>query len=88
MKGQIIPNRIGQIVRVINPLPGEYPMTDYMLAEEPDQNDPNERIMAYKISEILRKTAEGVSPIPDYIAKQELTVIAENLKSWVESWNE
>ncbi len=87
MKAQIIPTKIGQIVRVFNPLLGEDTMTDYLLAVEPNPNDPYEQIKAFKISEILRKTAEGGAPAPDYISKQELTVIAENIEIWVDSWN-
>jgi hypothetical protein len=62
-------------------------MTDYLLCEDPLLCDSDESMKVFKVSEILRKSAIGSDPAPDHIPKKNLTVIAESLESWVESWN-
>ena len=84
---QVLPTRIGQIVRTIAPHEGEDLMTDYLLCEDPLVCGSDESMKVYKVSEILRKSAIGSEPTPDHIPKKNLTVIAESLESWVESWN-
>jgi hypothetical protein len=62
-------------------------MTDYLLCEDPLLCDSDEPMKVFKVSEILRKTASGSEPVPDHIQKKYLTVVAESLEGWVESWN-
>lgn len=84
---QVTPTKPGQIVKVYMPILKEKANTDYLVAEDPSLYDDNKLLTVYAVSEILRAQAEGRKPVCDYIAKRELTVLADSLEQWVESWN-
>lgn len=81
------PTRKGQIVKIINPLPGEDPNESYLLAEDPTPYDEKKRLVIYSITSIMRSKQAGEMPIADQVQKGDLTVVGESLEEWVRGWN-
>jgi len=85
---QILPTKKGQIVRIYNPMPDEDPLTEYVVAEDPSPHTPHRKILLYSITEIQRTQHAGGLPFGTSVEIKDLHVIGEDLRSWVESWNE
>ena len=84
---QILPTRQGQIVKILNLLPGEDPNESYLLAEDPTPYDDKKRLLLYSITSIMRSKHDGGIPVADQVQKGDLTVIGESLEEWVRGWN-
>ena len=82
----IIPKTEGQICKIVNPLPDENPEDVYIVAEDPAVFDEDENIYIVNLKD-LQKNVNGLIIPQISIAKNELTVIAENLEEYIDSWN-
>lgn len=83
----IIPKTEGQICKIITPLPDEDPEDVYIVAEDPAVFDEDDNIYIVNLKH-LQKNVHNPSLTPQIsIAKNELTVIAENLEEYIHSWN-
>ena len=85
---QILPTKPGQIVRIINAMPGEDPNVDYILGDDPEPYDDSKLLLIYSVTDLMRATRQGKKPFPSQVQKADLTVIANSLEEWVESWND
>jgi hypothetical protein len=84
---QVMPTRQGQIVVIFNPMPDEDPREQYMVADDPSPYPLDRKILLYSITEIQRTKHSGGVPFGTSVQIQDLHVVGEDLKTWVESWN-
>lgn len=84
MDNQIIPTKQGQVVRT---LANENAAEQYLVIEIPQLKSEDEMIKVCGISELQRAQAFGREPNYDYFKLNTLTVLAEDLKSFIESFN-
>lgn len=84
MDTQIIPTKQGQVVRT---LANENAAEQYLVIEIPQLKSEDEMIKVCGISELQRAQAFGREPNYDYFKLNTLTVLAEDLKSFIESFN-
>lgn len=84
---QIIPTKQGQIVKSLFPLDGIDPQEAFLLADDPKYFKEDDLVQVYAITEFQRCHAKGEKPFGNLIQLNRLTVIGEDLKQWVEGWN-
>jgi len=87
MNNQTIPNKQGQVVRLINPLPDENPEETYLVIEDVSSYADDETIHVVSITYLQRNASDPMAAPVLIVTKSELTVVAEDLTSYVESWN-
>lgn len=85
MSTQIIPTRQGQVVRT---LANENSSEQYLIIEMPQLKTEEDLIKVCGISELQRAQAFGREPNYDYFKLNTLTVLAEDLKSFIDSFNQ
>lgn len=83
----IIPTNEGQICRLVNPMADENPEDVYIVAEDPSVFDVDETIYVVSLNDLQRNIHNPVfaSQIP--VIRNELSVIAEDLETYIGSWN-
>jgi hypothetical protein len=82
-----VPKIEGQICKIVKPFPDENPEDVYIVAEDPSVFDEDENIYVVNLKD-LQKNVRNPSITPQIsIAKNELTVIADNLEEYIKSWN-
>lgn len=82
-----VPSKQGQIVRSLIHLEGIHEQESFILAEDPSTRNENDLVVVYSITEFLRCQAEDKKPFGNKIKLNCLSVIGEDLRSWVDSWN-
>ena len=85
MSTQIIPTKQGQVVRTLT---NENPSEQYLIIEMPQLKTEEDLIKVCGISELQRAQAFGREPKYDFFKLDTLTVLAEDLKSFIESFNQ
>jgi hypothetical protein len=86
-KNMIKPTKCGQIVKIIKPLDDEDPSTVYIVCEDPNGFDENDAIYISDLNELQRNIFKPLSTPQISVIKSELTVIADDLETYVKSWN-
>jgi len=84
----VIPKTEGQICKIMNPLPDENPEDVYIVVEDPSVFDEDENIYIVNLKDLQRNVHSPLITPQVSIAKNELTVIAENLEEYIKSWND
>ena len=87
MKNQTIPSKQGQIVKLTNPMSDENPAETYLILEDLTTYQDNAIIYVVSITDIQRNISNPTLAPRKAVTKSELTVIADDLASYVESWN-
>ena len=87
MNTQILPSRQGQIVKLTHPLPDEHPLETYLILEDLASYADDAIIYVVSITDLQRNIANPLLSPRKAVTKSELTVVAEDLTSYVESWN-
>jgi len=87
MNNQKAPTKQGQIVKITNPYPDEKPVESYLILEDLEDYADNAIIYVVSITDLQRNIANPTLAPRKKITKSELTVVAEDLTSFVESWN-
>ena len=87
MNGKTIPTKQGQICNITNPLPGENPSETYIIIDDVSMNPDEATINIVSITELQRHSANPALTPRKAIKKSELTVIAADLATYVQSWN-
>ena len=82
-----MPSQPGQICKMINPLNEEESKDVYIIAEDPRPFDDDDTIYVVALKELQRnvRNPDFTPQIP--VTKNELTVVAENLEDYINSWN-
>jgi len=87
MSHQIVASKQGQIVKLTNPLLDENPAETYLVLEDLTPYADDAIIYIVSITDLQRNIANPASSPRKAVTKSELTVVAEDLTSYVESWN-
>ena len=87
MDNQTIPSKQGQIVKLTNPLPDENPAETYLILEDLTSYADDAIIYVVSITDLQRNVANPALSPRKAVTKSELTVVAEDLTSYVQSWN-
>jgi len=87
MNNQIIPSKQGQIVKLTNPLPDENPAETYLILEDLTPYADDAIIHVVSVTDLQRNIHNPTASPRKAVTKMELTVVAEDLTSYVESWN-
>ena len=81
------PTKQGQICKIINPYPDENPEETYLVTEDISEYTDDAIIYVVSLTDLQRNVANPTLTPRKAVAKSELTVVAEDLVSFVESWN-
>lgn len=87
MDTQIIPTKQGQIVKLTNPTANENPEEAYIILEDLISYQDDAIIYVVSITDLQRNIANPALSPRKAVTKSELTVVADNLTTYVESWN-
>ena len=87
MNNQIVPTKQGQIVKIINPYPDENPAETYLITEDVSAYSDEATIYIVSITDLQRNISTPALAPRKPITKSELTVLADDLISYVASWN-
>jgi len=88
MNDQVIPTKQGQICKLVKPYPGENPAETYLILEDVSEYADNAIIYVVSITDLQRNIANPTLSPRKAVTKSELTVVAEDLTSLAQSWNE
>lgn len=87
MNNQIIPTKQGQICKLVEPFSDENPREAYIILEDLTPYTNNAIIYVVSLTDLQRNAANPTLSPRKAVTKSELTVIAHDLTSYVESWN-
>ena len=87
MNNLLMPERAGQICKVVSEVPDMESVEVFIITEDPNDFGADESILVVNLKDLQRniKNPENVERIA--IPKNELVVIGEDLSSYVQSWN-
>lgn len=88
MNDQVIPTKQGQICKLVNPYPDENPAETYIILEDVSEYADNAIIYVVSITDLQRNLATPTLSPRKAVTKSELTVVADDLISLAQSWNE
>ena len=88
MNNQKVPTKQGQIVKITKPYPDENPAETYLVTEDVSVYSDDATIYIVSITELQRNIAHPTLSPRKAVMKSELYVVAEDLKSFIESFNE
>lgn len=83
----MIPSKQGQICKLINPMPDENPLETYIITEDLSGKSDDATIYVVSITDLQRNIANPTMAPKKATTKSELSVVAEDLTSYVDSWN-
>ena len=83
-----IPSSAGQICRLLYPEADENPVEVYIIAEDPAPFSPDDRIYIVGLKELQRHSGHPESAERIAVEKGGLTVIADDLETYIRSWNQ
>jgi len=87
MQNYTLPTKQGQICKIIHPLPDDKPEESYIVLDDLITYDDNAVIHVVSITN-LQRNIENPKLAPVRLTKKsDLYVVAENLESFVDSWN-
>ena len=87
MDNLLMPERPGQICKIISDVPDMESEDVYIVAEDPAQFDAEDDILVVGLKELQRNVANPEKAERIAIPKNELVVVGEDLTSYVHSWN-
>lgn len=87
MGEHIKPTRQGQICKIIKPFPDENPAEAYLITEDVSNHNDDAIIYVVSLTDLQRNISNPLLTPRKAVAKGELTVIANSLGEYVESWN-
>lgn len=83
----ILPSKQGQVCKITNPLPDENPAETYLITEDVSQYRDDAIIYVVSLTDLQRNISNPALSPRKAIIKSDLNVIADDLKTYVESWN-
>lgn len=87
MEQIVIPKKEGQIVNPNKPGNSNNSVETYLILEDLHQYSDDDIIYVVSITDLQRNIHNPTSAPRKAVTKSELTVVAEDLQSYVESWN-
>jgi hypothetical protein len=81
------PSKQGQICKLNNPMPDENPLETYIILEDLSGYSDDAIIYVVSITDLQRNIANPTLAPRKAVTKIELSVVAEDLTSYVDSWN-
>ena len=81
------PSKQGQICKINNPLPDENPLETYIVTEDLSGCSNDTVTQVVSITDLQRNISNPLSSPRRAVKIGELTMVAEDLTSYVESWN-
>ena len=87
MTQQTTPTKPLQICQPKTPIEGAYPNEAYIITEDPNQFGDDEEIKVVSITELQRKQHNPDAAIRIQVKKKDLIVVAEDLESYIRSFN-
>lgn len=81
------PEKQGQICKIINPMPDENPEETYLITEDVGGYSDDAIIYVVSLTDLQRNISNPTLCPRKAVTKSELTVVADDLTSFVESWN-
>lgn len=87
MSTKIRPTKQGQICEIINPLPGENPAETYIITEDVSAYKEDTITYIVSITDLQRNISNPALAPRKAVEISELNVVADDLTSYVESWN-
>jgi hypothetical protein len=82
-----MPQRQGQVCRILNPLEDENPEDVYLVVEDPEPYGPEDMVYAVNLKELQRHVKKPQFAPQMAIAKNGLEVVADNLEAYIKGWN-
>ncbi|PQJ09580.1 hypothetical protein CJD36_016710 [Flavipsychrobacter stenotrophus] len=82
-----IPTKQGQICKIVNRLPDENLAETYLILEDLASYSDDATIYVVSITDLQRNISNPTAAPRKAVMKSKLTVVAEDLTSYVESWN-
>lgn len=82
-----IPNKTGQICKIVNTLADENPDDVYIVTEDPTPFDLEDSIYVANIKDLQRNLSNPQFTPQVAVTKGDLTVISNNIESYIASWN-
>jgi hypothetical protein len=83
----IIPFRAGQICKLLNPIADENPLDVYIVSEDPELLEADETIYITNLRDLQRNITNPLAAPQIAVTKNELTVVADSLETYISSWN-
>jgi len=87
MNDQVTPTKQGQICKLVKPYPDENPAETYIILEDVSDYADNAIIYVVSITDLQRNISNPALSPRKAVTKSELTVVAQDLITYVESWN-
>ena len=87
MREQKVPTKQGQVCKITNTYPDENPEEAYLILEDLASYPDDAIIYVVSITDLQRNIANPASSPRKAVTKSELTLVAEDLTRYVESWN-
>jgi len=81
------PKKQGQICKLIRPLADENPAETYVVTEDVSAYSDDQITYVVSITDLQRNINNPTMAPRKAVAISELSVVADDLKSYVESWN-
>lgn len=80
-----IPQKEGQICKIINPLNDESPDDVYIVAEDPRPYGPDDNIYVVNLKDLQRKISTLILVQQNAILENKLAVIPNDINSYIQS---
>jgi len=84
---KILPSKQGQVCKITNPLPDENPAETYLITEDISVYPDDATIYVVSLTDLQRSISNPALTPRKAIIKSDLNVVADDLKTYVESWN-
>ncbi|MVN91462.1 hypothetical protein [Mucilaginibacter aquatilis] len=84
----MIPDRPGQICKMVSVVPDIKSDQVYIIAEDPSGFADDEEILVVNLRELQRNVKYPDAAARESVRKNELVVISENLENYIRSWND
>ena len=84
----MIPSKQGQVCKLTNPAQDENPQEAYLIIEDVSNYPSNQITYVVSITDLQRNIANPPRAPRKAVSLDEMTVVAEDLTSYVQSWNQ
>ena len=88
MNDQVLPTKQGQICKFVKLLPDENPAESYIILEDLTSYADNAIIYVVSITDLQRNISNPTIAPRKAVTKSELVFVAEDLTSYIESFNQ